>query len=112
MIIPVPVSPPPLSIYTYADAAPLLPSGILRIRRVDFNSVALSSLNRHATAVLADLGDVEALCLCLQVQCVTRAVRQIAKWRRTWTFGSIASCKPVFLGTQFHRLFSNGMSLH
>ncbi|KAF8201323.1 hypothetical protein K438DRAFT_2015650 [Mycena galopus ATCC 62051] len=40
---------------------PLLPSSILRICRVDFDSVALSSLNRHATAALADSGDVEGV---------------------------------------------------
>lgn len=35
---------------------PLLDSGVSRIRLVDFDNVSLSSLNRHATAVLADVG--------------------------------------------------------
>ncbi|KAF8209702.1 hypothetical protein K438DRAFT_2012010 [Mycena galopus ATCC 62051] len=48
-----------LPLHDHTRAPPLLPSGILRIRRVDFDSVVLSSLNWHATAALADLGDVE-----------------------------------------------------
>ncbi|KAF8217411.1 hypothetical protein K438DRAFT_2006570 [Mycena galopus ATCC 62051] len=87
--------PPSLSIYMYADAAPLLPSGILRIRHVNFDYVTPSSF--------ADMGT-------LQVHCIACTLRQIAKWRRAWTFGSIASFKPVFLGTQLHWLFSNGLS--
>ncbi|KAF8143768.1 hypothetical protein K438DRAFT_1993494 [Mycena galopus ATCC 62051] len=53
-------------------------------------------------AALADVGT-------LKVHCIACALHQIAKWRRAWTFGSIASFKPVFLGTQLHRLFSNGL---
>ncbi|KAF8128814.1 hypothetical protein K438DRAFT_1888063 [Mycena galopus ATCC 62051] len=46
----------PLSIYMCADAAPLLPSGILRICHVNFDYVTPSSFNRHAMAALADVG--------------------------------------------------------
>ncbi|KAF8181158.1 hypothetical protein K438DRAFT_1976260 [Mycena galopus ATCC 62051] len=103
MVMPVLVPPPPLSIYMYADAAPLLPSVILRIRHVNFDFFTPSSFNWHAMAALADVWT-------LKVHCIVCALRQIAKWRRTWTFGSITLFKPIFLGTQLHWLFSNGLS--
>ncbi|KAF8181758.1 hypothetical protein K438DRAFT_1840926, partial [Mycena galopus ATCC 62051] len=55
---------------------------ILRMRCVNFDYVTLSSLNRHAMAALADMGT-------LKVHYIVYALRQIAKWRRAWTFGSI-----------------------
>ena len=48
-------------------------SGVSQLRLVDFDYVTLSSLNRHATAVLADVGTPK-------VGCVERTIRQIAKW--------------------------------
>ncbi|KAF7296265.1 ThiF domain-containing protein [Mycena chlorophos] len=47
--------------------------GISHIRLVDFDYVTLSSLNRHATAVLADVGTPK-------VACVARTLRDISKW--------------------------------
>ena len=52
-------------------AVMLARSGIARLRLVDFDYVTLSSLNRHATAALADVGTPK-------VQCVARALRAIA----------------------------------
>jgi hypothetical protein len=41
----------------------LLRSGVGRLRLVDFDQVTLSSLNRHAVAVRADVGTPKATCL-------------------------------------------------
>lgn len=48
-------------------------SGVSKIRLVDFDYVTLSSLNRHATAVLADVGTPK-------VHCVRRLINEVAKW--------------------------------
>lgn len=47
--------------------------GLSNIRLVDFDYVTLSSLNRHATAVLADVGTPK-------VKCIERTLRQISRW--------------------------------
>ncbi|SRR6266702_2740432 len=52
-------------------AVMLARSGVARLRLIDFDYVTLSSLNRHATAGLADVGTPK-------VQCVARALRGIA----------------------------------
>jgi len=52
-------------------AVMLARSGIARLRLIDFDYVTLSSLNRHATAALADVGTPK-------VQCIARALRAIA----------------------------------
>ncbi|KAI0298372.1 hypothetical protein B0F90DRAFT_1862035 [Multifurca ochricompacta] len=52
-------------------AVMLARSGIARLRLIDFDYVTLSSLNRHASATLADVGTPK-------VQCVARALRAIA----------------------------------
>lgn len=44
-----------------------------KIRLIDFDYVTLSSLNRHATAGLADVGTPK-------VKCVEKALRQFSKW--------------------------------
>ncbi|KAJ7303600.1 ubiquitin-protein ligase molybdopterin-converting factor [Mycena albidolilacea] len=54
-------------------AVMLVRSGLSKIRLVDFDYVTLSSLNRHATAALPDVGTPK-------VQCVARALKQIARW--------------------------------
>ncbi|KAF7367148.1 Ubiquitin-protein ligase molybdopterin-converting factor [Mycena sanguinolenta] len=54
-------------------AVMLVRSGIHHIRLVDFDYVTLSSLNRHATASLADVGTPK-------VRCVARALKQMARW--------------------------------
>ncbi|KAJ7210837.1 ubiquitin-protein ligase molybdopterin-converting factor [Mycena pura] len=54
-------------------AVMLARSGVSKIRLVDFDYVTLSSLNRHATAALADVGTPK-------VKCIERALRQIASW--------------------------------
>ncbi|KAF9551067.1 ubiquitin-protein ligase molybdopterin-converting factor [Agrocybe pediades] len=54
-------------------AVMLVRSGISDIRLVDFDYVTLSSLNRHATAALPDVGTPK-------VKCVQKALKQIAKW--------------------------------
>ena len=48
-------------------------SGVSKIRLIDFDYVTLSSLNRHATALLSDVGTPKVIC-------VERTIRQIAKW--------------------------------
>jgi tRNA threonylcarbamoyladenosine dehydratase len=47
--------------------------GLSKIRLVDFDYVTLSSLNRHATAGLADVGTPK-------VKCLERALRDFSKW--------------------------------
>ncbi|TFK52933.1 ubiquitin-protein ligase molybdopterin-converting factor [Heliocybe sulcata] len=54
-------------------AVMLARSGVSKIRLVDFDYVTLSSLNRHATAVLADVGTPK-------VKCIERTLKQICKW--------------------------------
>ncbi|KAJ7510625.1 ubiquitin-protein ligase molybdopterin-converting factor [Mycena galericulata] len=54
-------------------AVMLVRSGVSKIRLVDFDYVTLSSLNRHATAALPDVGTPK-------VKCVERALREIARW--------------------------------
>jgi len=51
----------------------LVYSGISDIRLVDFDYVTLSSLNRHATAGLPDVGTPK-------VKCIEKALKQFAKW--------------------------------
>ncbi|KAJ7733370.1 ubiquitin-protein ligase molybdopterin-converting factor [Mycena olivaceomarginata] len=58
-------------------AVMLVRSGLSKIRLVDFDYVTLSSLNRHATAALPDVGTPK-------VQCVARALKQIARWVEVW----------------------------
>lgn len=54
-------------------AVMLVRSGVSKIRLVDFDYVTLSSLNRHATATLADVGTPK-------VACIERTLRQISRW--------------------------------
>ncbi|KAJ6603231.1 hypothetical protein DFH09DRAFT_968476 [Mycena vulgaris] len=54
-------------------AVMLVRSGVSKIRLVDFDNVTLSSLNRHATAALTDVGTPK-------VKCIERALKQIARW--------------------------------
>jgi len=56
-------------------AVMLARSGVAQLRLVDFDYVTLSSLNRHATAALADVGTPKVLC-------VARALRAIAPFVR------------------------------
>ncbi|KAG6836282.1 hypothetical protein H0H93_009554 [Arthromyces matolae] len=54
-------------------AVMLARSGVAKIRLVDFDYVTLSSLNRHATACLTDVGTPK-------VKCIERTLKQIARW--------------------------------
>ncbi|KAG9308348.1 hypothetical protein JVU11DRAFT_12114 [Chiua virens] len=54
-------------------AVMLVRSGVSKIRLVDFDYVTLSSLNRHATATLADVGTPK-------VGCIERTLKQISRW--------------------------------
>ncbi|KAJ3979853.1 ubiquitin-protein ligase molybdopterin-converting factor [Lentinula detonsa] len=54
-------------------AVMLARSGVSKIRLVDFDYVTLSSLNRHATALLEDVGTPK-------VKCVERTLKSVAKW--------------------------------
>lgn len=54
----------------------LLRSGVGRIRLIDFDQVSLSSLNRHACAVLADVGRPK-------VQCCAEYFSRVAPWAKT-----------------------------
>ncbi|KAJ3488132.1 hypothetical protein NLI96_g3067 [Meripilus lineatus] len=56
-------------------AVMLVRSGVTNIRLVDFDYVTLSSLNRHATAVLADVGTPK-------VKCIERTLKQFSRWVR------------------------------
>ncbi|KAH9929973.1 ubiquitin-protein ligase molybdopterin-converting factor [Amylocystis lapponica] len=56
-------------------AVMLVRSGVSNIRLVDFDYVTLSSLNRHATAVLSDVGTPK-------VKCVERTLKQFSRWVR------------------------------
>lgn len=47
--------------------------GLSKIRLIDFDYVTLSSLNRHATAVLTDVGTPK-------VTCIEKTLKKIAKW--------------------------------
>ena len=47
--------------------------GVSKIRLVDFDYVTLSSLNRHATATVSDVGMPK-------VKCMEKALKQIARW--------------------------------
>jgi tRNA A37 threonylcarbamoyladenosine dehydratase len=47
--------------------------GLSKIRLVDFDYVTLSSLNRHATADLTDVGTPK-------VRCIERTLKQISRW--------------------------------
>ncbi|KAL7284634.1 hypothetical protein ACG7TL_001930 [Trametes sanguinea] len=53
-------------------AVMLVRSGISKIRLVDFDQVTLSSLNRHATATLADVGTPK-------VKCIEHALKQFSR---------------------------------
>ena len=52
-------------------AVMLARSGVTKLRLVDFDYVTLSSLNRHATAAIANVGMPK-------VECIVRALRAIA----------------------------------
>ncbi|KAH7928885.1 ubiquitin-protein ligase molybdopterin-converting factor [Leucogyrophana mollusca] len=54
-------------------AVMLVRSGVSKIRLVDFDYVTLSSLNRHATAVLTDVGTPK-------VGSIERTLKQISRW--------------------------------
>lgn len=67
---PMPLCPPPQLLHNNHQqgvgshaAHLLLRSGVGRLRLVDFDQVTLSSLNRHAVAVRADVGIPKATCL-------------------------------------------------
>ncbi|KAG0031279.1 hypothetical protein BGZ82_007047 [Podila clonocystis] len=54
-------------------ASMLIRSGVGKVRIIDFDQVSLSSLNRHATAVQADVGTPKVIAM-------KRAFRQVAPW--------------------------------
>ncbi|KAK0223658.1 hypothetical protein IW262DRAFT_845662 [Armillaria fumosa] len=54
-------------------AVMLVRSGVSKIRLVDFDYVTLSSLNRHATATVSDVGMPK-------VKCIEKALKQISRW--------------------------------
>lgn len=54
-------------------SSPVILRGLSKIRLVDFDYVTLSSLNRHATAVLTDVGTPK-------VTCIEKTLKQISKW--------------------------------
>ncbi|CCM05469.1 uncharacterized protein FIBRA_07690 [Fibroporia radiculosa] len=63
----------------------LVRSGISRIRLVDFDYVTLSSLNRHATAVLSDVGTPKVNCVARTLKQISRSTRVDARvdiWRK------------------------------
>ncbi|KAK0205194.1 hypothetical protein DFS33DRAFT_1427916 [Desarmillaria ectypa] len=54
-------------------AVMLVRSGVSKIRLVDFDYVTLSSLNRHATATVSDVGMPK-------VKCIEKVLKQISRW--------------------------------
>ncbi|KAJ3567934.1 hypothetical protein NP233_g6040 [Leucocoprinus birnbaumii] len=54
-------------------AVMLARSGVSKIRIIDFDQVTLSSLNRHATAGLTDVG-------MKKVKCVEKALKKMCRW--------------------------------
>ncbi|KAI0029305.1 hypothetical protein K488DRAFT_88876 [Vararia minispora EC-137] len=65
-------------------AVMLARSGVSKIRLIDFDYVTLSSLNRHATAHLADVGTPKVLCVARTLQQIARFVEvdpRITLWR-------------------------------
>ncbi|KAG0368467.1 hypothetical protein BGZ54_001883 [Gamsiella multidivaricata] len=54
-------------------ASMLIRSGVGKIRLIDFDQVSLSSLNRHATAIQADVGTPKVLAM-------KKAFRSLAPW--------------------------------
>lgn len=54
-------------------ATMLVRSGVRKIRIIDFDQVTLSSLNRHATATLTDVGRPK-------VHCIADYLRRVAPW--------------------------------
>ena len=54
-------------------SSPVILRGVSKIRLVDFDYVTLSSLNRHATALLTDVGTPK-------VTCIEKTLKRIAKW--------------------------------
>ncbi|KAI0062474.1 hypothetical protein BV25DRAFT_1916005 [Artomyces pyxidatus] len=65
-------------------AVMLARSGVSSIRIIDFDYVTLSSLNRHATATLADVGTPKVLCVARALRGIARFVRvdpRIELWR-------------------------------
>ncbi len=57
---------------SHATAA-LARSGVSKLRIIDFDQVSLSSLNRHAVAILADVGTPK-------VQCLRKRLQQVTPW--------------------------------
>ena len=59
--------------------------GVTDIRLVDFDYVTLSSLDRHATATLADVGTPKVNCIERTLKQISRRVRVDARvdiWRK------------------------------
>lgn len=54
-------------------ATMLVRSGVSKVRIIDFDQVTLSSLNRHATATLADVGTPKVIA-------IAKYLKQIAPW--------------------------------
>jgi tRNA threonylcarbamoyladenosine dehydratase len=47
--------------------------GVSKIRLIDFDYVTLSSLNRHATATLTDVGTPK-------VKCIEKTLKEVSRW--------------------------------
>ncbi|TFK29493.1 ubiquitin-protein ligase molybdopterin-converting factor [Coprinopsis marcescibilis] len=74
-------------------AVMLLRSGVSKIRLVDFDYVTLSSLNRHATATLSDVGTPK-------VKCVEKTLKDIAKWAQ------VDACVDIWRKEEGEKLLS------
>lgn len=57
-------------------------SGVSRIRLIDFDQVTLSSLNRHAVAMLADVGIPK-------VECIRRRLQAVVPWVKWECFNEV-----------------------
>ncbi|KAF9011788.1 ubiquitin-protein ligase molybdopterin-converting factor [Cyathus striatus] len=66
-------------------AVMLARSGVAKIRLVDFDYVTLSSLNRHATAMLSDVGTPKVSCIEKTLKKVSRRIEvdsRVELWRK------------------------------
>lgn len=83
--------------------------GVSKIRLIDFDYVTLSSLNRHATASLSDVGTPK-------VACVAQALKRMAKfvevdarielWRADETGAGLLEGADWVIGLSFLHCFS------
>ena len=82
--------------------------GVKKLRLVDFDQVTLSSLNRHATAVLADVGIPKVKCIERMLKQISRVIEVDARidiWRKE-SGGDLLEGADWVVGAHTRSLFS------